>query len=456
MKLAAAVARQIEQDIIESGWNEGELLGTEDQLVDLYGVSRATLREAVRILDHSGLVEMRRGPHGGIVVGCQATEAVVGAMVACFEFSDVTLGEIFEARRCIEALAVELCMECEHVASLSTAVETAETEDEVHVEIARRSGNAALGLFVDALVRLTESRRLERLGSEPEGNDADALSKLVAAIEDHNLPVAVTALHQRLQRRCDEVTQLPLRSGADRMIDRIETGAGRRLAVKTLAEIVATMIRRDIAWHGWPEGWVIGSEAELLEKFGVSRSALREAVRILEHYNVATMRRGPGGGLMVTRPDQSRVVDTTSRYLKHINFRTSDLHAIRDAVERYTAGLAAERITPVGAARLMQGLERERQVDPDDINSISHNVHGMIADLAGNRFLSFCTEVLTRITAGHVEPSRLDRDSVVIAGEINTIHSRIVDAIVHGDGARAARLMGRHLDAVLPYIELRS
>ena len=69
-----------------------------------------------------------------------------------------------------------------------------------------------------------------------------------------------------------------------------------------LAATVAAQILADVMAEDWPVGEVFGSEAELLEQYGVSRAVFREAVRLVEHQQVATMRRGPGGGLVVIEP----------------------------------------------------------------------------------------------------------------------------------------------------------
>ena len=68
------------------------------------------------------------------------------------------------------------------------------------------------------------------------------------------------------------------------------------IAAPKLATVVARSIENQVVALGWPVGEVLGSEAELLERFGVSRAVLREAVRIVEHTGAARMRRGPGGG----------------------------------------------------------------------------------------------------------------------------------------------------------------
>src|ERR1700726_1350908 len=68
LKKAEIVADQIEQTIVGQRWEPGELFGSEVELIARYGVSRAVFREAVRLLEHHGLAEMRRGLHGGLFI----------------------------------------------------------------------------------------------------------------------------------------------------------------------------------------------------------------------------------------------------------------------------------------------------------------------------------------------------------------------------------------------------
>ena len=68
----------------------------------------------------------------------------------------------------------------------------------------------------------------------------------------------------------------------------------------TLASVIARRLEDEIVARGWPVGEVLGSESELLEYFGVSRAVFREAVRVVENTGAARMRRGPGGGLIVS------------------------------------------------------------------------------------------------------------------------------------------------------------
>jgi len=61
---------------------------------------------------------------------------------------------------------------------------------------------------------------------------------------------------------------------------------------------------------------VIGSEAQLLEQFKVSRTVLREALLLLEQRQIATQRRGNGGGVLARRPELSVVARTVSLFLE--------------------------------------------------------------------------------------------------------------------------------------------
>src|SRR5580658_1587800 len=67
-KSAVAAARRIENDIFEEGWPVGEVFGDQARLIHRYGFSRATLREAVRLLEDRHVAQMRRGPGGGLVI----------------------------------------------------------------------------------------------------------------------------------------------------------------------------------------------------------------------------------------------------------------------------------------------------------------------------------------------------------------------------------------------------
>lgn len=88
-KLGEIVAERIVAEIIRRGWNEGEVLGTEQDFMDFFRISRATFREAVRQLEWSGAAGMRRGASGGLVVKAPPRDAIVHALKTYFELTKV-------------------------------------------------------------------------------------------------------------------------------------------------------------------------------------------------------------------------------------------------------------------------------------------------------------------------------------------------------------------------------
>ena len=101
-------------------------------------------------------------------------------------------------------------------------------------------------------------------------------------------------------------------------------------------------------------GELVGTEPELIEREGVSRALLREAVRLLEHHHIARMRRGPGGGLFVMAPSANAVTETAAIYLARRGMTLAELAELRTGVEVAITDLAAERIDDDGHA----GLQR--------------------------------------------------------------------------------------------------
>ncbi|HET9895807.1 MAG TPA: hypothetical protein VFQ44_12840 [Streptosporangiaceae bacterium] len=91
------------------------------------------------------------------------------------------------------------------------------------------------------------------------------------------------------------------------------------------AERVADRIVGDVMAMGWPAGEVLGCEADLLGRYRVSRAVFREAVRLIEHKQVARTRRGPGGGLIITEPASAAVLEAVVVYLYRVGAEPGEL-----------------------------------------------------------------------------------------------------------------------------------
>lgn len=97
-KMAQLIADGLRADIATGRLPCGDRLPMEHELIAKYGVSRAVVREALRLLESIGLIDVKRGPKGGAVVTTHRTSSVVrDAMLLSLQLADVTLGETFDA-----------------------------------------------------------------------------------------------------------------------------------------------------------------------------------------------------------------------------------------------------------------------------------------------------------------------------------------------------------------------
>lgn len=226
---------------------------------------------------------------------------------------------------------------------------------------------------------------------------------------------------------------------------------------RRLAETIADRIQRDIVENGWKIGSLLGSEPDLIERYGVSRAVFREAARIIEHQQIARMRRGPGGGLVVTEPDAEIVRRAAGVYLRYQRVRRLDLWQARTALELSAVDAAAERIDDTGIGYLQGLLETEAELIEQGVDlGHARHMHAAIADIAGNPASKLFIEVLAQLDEAmvheHWAAQEGDPRATRQSDASHHAHVRIVDAIVAGDRALAQHRMRRHLDAIIKLI----
>ena len=171
----------MEQTIVGQRWEPGELFGSEVELIARYGVSRAVFREAVRLLEHHGLAEMRRGLHGGLFIRQPDPAPVAKAMAVYLDFEKVEPRQLEDARLaielfCAERVAARVCEDDVGEIRAYLAVEAAQVSSGemrslygFHVLMARLTANPALHLFVQTLTDLTQRQpALERNRLSPD------------------------------------------------------------------------------------------------------------------------------------------------------------------------------------------------------------------------------------------------------------------------------------------------
>ena len=108
LKASESVARDIVDDIVVERMNEGDSLPPETAMLQHYGVSRETLREALRLLEVQGLISIRRGPGGGPIVGVVDPANLGRVSSLYYHLAGATYGELFEAWVICEPIIAEL------------------------------------------------------------------------------------------------------------------------------------------------------------------------------------------------------------------------------------------------------------------------------------------------------------------------------------------------------------
>ncbi|WP_156749449.1 FadR/GntR family transcriptional regulator [Mycobacterium sp. E1747] len=189
LKMSDQVAGQIRGMIARGELADGDSLPTEAELIERFGVSRPTLREAFRLLEGDSLVTIRRGPPGGARVTLPGPEAVAGLFGMILMLSGTTIGDVWDARLTIEPPAVrrlaesatkvalqELAAELDRVrAAVDNPREFGKAGVQFHVKLVQLSGNHTLTAVIGMLSEIIE-RELTKSLTEI-GPDSDEVRR---------------------------------------------------------------------------------------------------------------------------------------------------------------------------------------------------------------------------------------------------------------------------------------
>jgi DNA-binding FadR family transcriptional regulator len=216
-----------------------------------------------------------------------------------------------------------------------------------------------------------------------------------------------------------------------------------------LAERVAAAIEADVLRAGWPVGQMLGSEGRLASRYGVGRAVIREAIPLAEHRQVARMRRGRGGGLVVVKPDVSAVTESLAIYLEYAQVGLDDLMAARTVLEVFAATVAAASLDEEHVLALRQAAEADAGAPETVASQEVSRVHELIAETSGNAALSlfiqaiaFLSVRMTGSAPAQGEPPR------ATWAAIQPGHQAIVEAIAAGDELAARDRMREHMTAL--------
>lgn len=208
------IAKQILQAVYSGKLSVGDKLPNERELGQLFGVSRSTLREAIRILEAEGIVSVQRGTAGGTFVAAPDVNKVGFGLAALIHFHQATVEDFtefratFESETAFTAAKRASSQDIEQLLKIAEqALEVARKPDEgwekfvdldvtFHEAVAVASGNSirqAIMLAVHHAFRRT-SLSLSRSDLEWRLNQAGQLLAIANAIAGHQPAVAKRAM----------------------------------------------------------------------------------------------------------------------------------------------------------------------------------------------------------------------------------------------------------------------
>ena len=217
---------------------------------------------------------------------------------------------------------------------------------------------------------------------------------------------------------------------------------------------IADELRRLIVSGELSEGDSLGHEPDLVERFGVSRPSLREALRILEAEGLITVVRGMLGGIIVHEPDGRMTARTAALVLQARNVSLADVYEARTLLEPIAVRvIASQRSRGAAVKELRQLVKQEVRVilDPDAFGPANARFHERLVALAGNQTLSIVAEMLNEVVTRAVtaiSKTGPAPDSAATRRRGIRSQERLVELIEAGKAAEAEAHWREHMTVV--------
>jgi GntR family transcriptional repressor for pyruvate dehydrogenase complex len=218
----------------------------------------------------------------------------------------------------------------------------------------------------------------------------------------------------------------------------------RPIAVARAYEQLAAQIKARILAGELAEGDRLPSEVAIGREARVSRSTVREALRLLEE--AGFVERTSPRILVVARPrGEEPALRETARALRHSNVTFDDLVEALLALDPALTRLATARVDDVQIARLQAHLDEQARVlaEPETWSRLDDEFHVMIGEMSGNAPLLLARRGVSALLLPTMW--RFVRDERMTRAAF-TFHERIVEQIRARDPEAAAFMTRKHID----------
>ncbi|MDX3193449.1 GntR family transcriptional regulator [Streptomyces sp. MN03-5084-2B] len=226
--------------------------------------------------------------------------------------------------------------------------------------------------------------------------------------------------------------------------------------VRRPREQVERQLRDAIVSSTFKRGERLPSEAELSREFQVSRSTVREALRVLASEGLISKVPGAGGGSFVQSVDHESLTNLISGSLETIlkfgSLTVDEINDVRRMLEVPAARLAAQNRTEEQVAEFTRLIDRQNEMmsrpsrdarDPE-LFELGQSIYTLVAEASGNRLLASFVSAMGGVTIP-VYMRDLPAEDAAAARDLTGV---LVDAIIRGDADKAAAAVTSQLDMV--------
>jgi DNA-binding FadR family transcriptional regulator len=216
------------------------------------------------------------------------------------------------------------------------------------------------------------------------------------------------------------------------------------MQVPKASDVLANDLRERILRGEFPEGTSLPPERDIVAQTQMSRTTVREALRILQVQGLIRIKTGRTGGAYVQRPGGDSVADSVSLLIRGRQIRMTALLEAREGVEPVCAQLAAKYRTDADLDQLDKANVAISMDGPlDDFLRANVDWHLAVAAASHNELLTGFMSALSRAIY-----AATDNQGFVDAGVRRTTiraHQKITEAIRAQDTEAARRRMTRHV-----------
>lgn len=192
------------------------------------------------------------------------------------------------------------------------------------------------------------------------------------------------------------------------------------------------------------------NERELALQLGASRSAVREAIKVLQAQGVVTSQTGPRGGTRVATGQGVALARVLRLHVALGAISFDEVTSTRVVLERAAAEAAAHSIDDDGV-NLLQGIVAEMQSTEglEEFNELDTRFHVTIALLGANRLVRDLTIAIREAVAARILEGERESDWEPLRARLNEEHAGILEALRMRDGRLAterceAHILGAH------------